>query len=341
MVSIRYSPKLGILLARMAHAPHGHGAPGTGSSHSSLQRSLLISLSIAGIITVLEVVGGVLSNSLALLADAGHVGTDVLALALAAFAMKFATRPHTTTSTYGFHRSEVLAALINGVTLFVITGYIAYEAYGRFFSPPEVRGPLLLAVATIGLAANLVMVFILKKGSEVSINVRGAFLHVVGDTLSSVGVIVGGVAIITAGFFLADVLVAVLIAGLVLRSAFILVKDSVRILLEQTPRGVDVTKMSEEMMKVEGVKSVHELHVWSLTSGMNMMSCHANVDEHHRDHEVLEALNQVARRFNITHTTIQVEHHSGVQEPVNLDLKKKMEKESKAEKPEEAADPNK
>lgn len=309
-------------MASMAHAPHGHGAPRVDSSHSSLQGRLVISLSIAGIITLLELVGGVLSNSLALLADAGHVGTDALSLALAAFAMRFATRPHTATSTYGYHRAEVLATLTNGVTLFVIAGYIAYEGYGRFLTPPEVKGSLLLAVATIGLAANLVMVSILRKGSRVSINVKGAFLHVVGDTLSSVGVIVGGVAIIAAGLFIVDALVAVLISALLLRSAFVLVRDSVKIFLEQTPHGVDVTKVRDEMMKVEGVTSVRDLHVWSLTSGMNMMSCHVDVDEHHRDHKVLEALNQVARKFAITHTTIQVEHHPD-SDLVKFDLKKK------------------
>jgi cobalt-zinc-cadmium efflux system protein len=277
---------------------------------------------MAASITLLEVFGGILSNSLALLADAGHLATDTLSLALALFAMRLARRPHTVESSYGFHRAEALAALINGATLFLIAGYIFYEGYGRFLHPPQVNGQILLPVAVVGLAANLLMVSLLRKGSHTSINIRAAFLHVLGDTLATIGVIVGGVVIILTGFTEVDVVVASLIGILILSSGFKVVRESLRIVLEQTPKEVRLQELTSEMTKVGGVKSVHDVHVWSLTSGMNMMSCHVDVDDHRRDHEVLEALKGVAKRYDITHTTIQIEHHEDHEGSVNVEFKK-------------------
>lgn len=286
----------------------------------------MVSLLMAGSITLLEVFGGILSNSLALLADAGHLATDTLSLALALFAMRLARRPHTVESSYGYHRAEALAALINGATLFLIAGYIFYEGYGRFLQPPDVNGQILLPVAVVGLAANFVMVLLLRKGSYTSINIKAAFLHVLGDTLATVGVIVGGVVIILYGRSVVDVLVASLIGILILRGGFKVVKDSLRIMMEQTPKEIQLTELTSEMMKVDGVRSVHDMHVWSLTSGMNMMSCHVDVDEHHRDHEVLEALKDVAKKSSITHTTIQIEHHEDHEGLLSIDVKKKESK---------------
>lgn len=288
----------------------------------SPQGRLLASLVIAGGITLLEFLGGILSNSLALLADAGHLATDTLSLALALFAMSLARRPHTAESSYGYHRAEALAALVNGAALFLIAGYIFYEGYGRFLRPPAVNGSILLPVASVGLAANLVMVLLLRKGSDVSINIRAAFLHVLGDMLATIGVIVGGVLILLYGLSVVDPLVASLISILILRSGFVVVKDSLRIILEQTPREVQLKELTAAMMKVVGVKSVHDVHVWSLTSGMNMMSCHVDVEDHQRDHEVLEALRDVAKKFGITHATIQIEHHEDHEGIVNIELKK-------------------
>jgi cobalt-zinc-cadmium efflux system protein len=288
----------------------------------SPQRRLLASLLIAVGITLLELLGGILSNSLALLADAGHLATDALSLSLALLAMRLATRPHTEEASYGYHRAEALAALVNGATLFLIAGYIFYEGYGRFLHPPQVNAQILLPVAIAGLAANLLMASLLKKDSHTSINVRAAFLHVLGDTLATAGVIVGGVVIILTGFTEVDVVVASLIGILILGSAFRVVRESLRIVLEQTPREVRLHELTSEMMKVDGVKSVHDVHVWSLTSGMNMMSCHVDVDEHRRDHEVLEALKEVAKKYDITHTTIQIEHHEEHEGSVNVDFKK-------------------
>ena len=263
-----------------------------------------------------------MSNSLALLADAGHLATDTLSLGLALLAMRLATRPHTAQSSYGYHRAEALAALANGATLFLIAGYIFYEGYGRFLHPPQVNAQILLPVAVVGLTANLLMISLLRKGSETSINVRAAFLHVLGDTLATVGVIVGGVVIILTGFTEVDVVVASLIGILILGGGFRVVRESLRVVLEQAPKEVRLQELTSEMMKVEGVKSVHDVHVWSLTSGMNMMSCHVDVDEHRRDHEVLESLKGVAAKYGITHTTIQIEHHEDHDDSVNVDFKK-------------------
>ncbi|MDV3277164.1 MAG: cation diffusion facilitator family transporter [Nitrososphaerales archaeon] len=284
---------------------------------------------ISGSIILLWVFGGILSNSLALLADAGHLATDALSLALALFAMRLARRPHTVESSYGYHRAEALAALINGAMLFLIAGYVFYEGYGRFLHPPGVNGQILLPVAAVGLAGNFVMVLLLRKGSDVSINIKAAFLHVLGDTFATIGVIVGGVVMVLYGLSVVDVLVASLIGILILRGAYKIVRGSLRIIMEQTPKDVRLTELTSEMMKVDGVKSVHELHVWSLTSGMNMMSCHVDVDEHHRDHEVLEALKNVAEKSNITHTTIQIEHHEDHEGFVNIGVRN----ESNADRP--------
>ncbi|MGA2665049.1 MAG: cation diffusion facilitator family transporter [Nitrososphaerales archaeon] len=286
----------------------------------SPQRRLLASLLIATGVTLLEVAGGILSNSLALLADAGHLATDTLSLALALLAMRLATRRHTAESSYGYHRAEALAALVNGTALFLIAGYVFYEGYGRFLHTSQVNPQVLLPVAVVGLVANLSMVSLLRTGGRASINVRAAFLHVLGDTMATVGVIAGGVVIALTGFAEVDAVVASLIGVLILGSGFRVVRDSLRIVLEQAPKEVRQPEMTAEMMKVEGVRSVHDVHVWSLTSGMNMMSCHVDVDVHQRDHVVLEALQEVARRYGITHTTIQIEHHEDHEGSVSVDF---------------------
>jgi cobalt-zinc-cadmium efflux system protein len=286
------------------------------------QRRLLAGVLIAGGITVLEALGGLLSNSLGLLADAGHVGTDTLSLGLALMAMRVATRPHTSESSYGYHRAEVLAALLNGTTLFVIAGYVFYEGYQRLLHPVQVSGPVLLPFALAGLAANLLSVSMLRRGAGASINLRAAYLHAMSDLLATAGVILGGVVIVLTGFTDADVLVASLIGLLILGGGFRVVRDSLRIILEQTPKEVSRSELISDMMKVEGVKSVHDLHVWSLTSGLNMMSCHVDVDEHGRDHLVLEALKVVARNHDIAHTTIQIEHHEDHEGSVSVEFKR-------------------
>jgi len=287
------------------------------------QGRLSASLAIAGSVALLEVIGGILSNSLALLADAGHLATDTLSLALALFAVRIARTPHSERSTYGYHRAEALAALVNGAALFPIAGYIFYEGCFRLLNPPAVQGQTLVAFAAVALAANLVMVLLLRRGSRTNINMKAAFLHVFGDTLATVGVIAGGVVVIVYGISVVDALMAALIGLLILRSGFQVVKDSLRIVMEQTPEEVRLNELTSEMTKVQGVESVHDMHVWSITSGLNMMSCHVDVDRHARDHEVLDALNQVARKFSINHSTIQIEHHQDHTRASDIDFESK------------------
>jgi len=274
-----------------------------------LQRRLGLSVLIASGTTALEIVGGLLGKSLALLSDAGHVGVDVLALILTFVALRLSVRPHTAASTFGYHRMEVMMALVNGAALFMVAGFVLLEAYRRFFNPPEVDASLLLIIASLGLMANLFMILFLKPGSRLSIGVRSAFLHVVSDTMSSVGVILGAVMIKLTGLFLIDTLVAVIISGLIVRSGFRLIKETGSILLEQAPAKINTAILANEILKVEGVRSIHELHVWSVTYGMHILTAHIVIDEHHRDHEVISIINKMLKsRFNIDHTTLQVDH---------------------------------
>lgn len=274
-----------------------------------LRKRLGLSVLIASAIAALELIGGLVTNSLALLSDAGHIVADVLALTLALVALRISTRPHTAASTFGYHRFEVLIALVNGAVLFLVAGFVLLDAYRRFFDPGEVQTLLLLIIAAVGLSANVFMIIFLKEGSRLSIGVRAAFLHVISDTLSSVGVMVGAIILTFTGIVLVDTLVAVLILGLILRSGLGMVKDAGRILLEQAPVKISTTKLAEEIMKVEGVRSIHELHVWSVTYGMNILSAHIVIDEHHKDHEVIGVINQMLRsRFNLDHTTLQIDH---------------------------------
>lgn len=280
----------------------------TGSPSKTINR-LYASFAIAIVVTVLELVGGLLSRSLALIGDSGHVATDAISLAVAALAIRVAARPHTTTFTYGYHRAEVLAAFINGATLLSVSGYLFFEAYQRLSSTTQVRGPLLIAVAFIGLLANLAMVSLLREGGKLSLNVKGVFLHVVGDALSSASALIAGIVIVATGFFYADSIASVFIGALMLRNTYTLMRDSVAILMERSPPGINSDDIATELMKIDGVRSVHELHVWRLASGFDAMSAHLIVDAHTQDHRVLEEANRVLlEKFRIRHTTIQIGH---------------------------------
>jgi cobalt-zinc-cadmium efflux system protein len=271
-------------------------------------RSLRIALAITVIFMLVEFAGGLWTNSLALLADAGHMLTDAAALALSLFAVWFMRRPATAEKTYGYFRVEILAALINGAALLVIAFFILWESYHRFQEPEAIRSVEMLIIATIGLGANLFSAWILHGCHHESLNLRGAFLHIVGDVLGSIGAIIAGIAIIFWGIYWADPAVSVLVSVLILVSAWRLVRESVEVLLEGTPAHVNLSVMKEEFCKVTGVSSVHDLHVWTLTSGVYAMTCHAVVDEE-RGSSVLEKLISVSRdQFDIHHTTIQIEH---------------------------------
>ncbi len=272
-------------------------------------RSLRIALVVTVTFMLVELVGGLWTNSLALLADAGHMLTDAAALGLSLFAVWFMHRPATAGKTYGYFRVEILAALINGTALLVIAFFILWESYYRFQDPKAILGVEMFAIATIGLGANLFSAWILHGCHQESLNLRGAFLHIMGDVLGSIGAMVAGIAIILWGFYWADPAVSVLVSLLILVSAWRLVRDSVEVLLEGTPAHVNLALMKNELCQVTGVDSVHDLHVWTLTSGVHAMTCHAVVSQEEERRRVLEQLIAVARdRFDIGHTTIQIEH---------------------------------
>ena len=273
-------------------------------------RPLKIGLAIVIVIGAVEVVGGILSNSLALLSDAGHMLVDVLALALALFAASIARRPVTAQKTYGFHRVEIMSALANGTILILVSAYILYEAYGRLANPPEIHTPIMLSIATIGLIANVVGVLLMRSGSRRNLNIKAAFWHIVGDTISSVGVIVGGIIISVTGSRVVDPIIAIFITAIILWGAVRLVSESVDILLEGVPRQIQVDRVIATIKKIPGVEAVHDIHIWTITSGMYALSAHLQIQDQmvSRSAEVVATVNQgLAHDFDIRHTTLQLE----------------------------------
>ena len=286
----------------MSHA-HEYGA-----ERKVERRGLLLALVFTGTILLAEVIGGILANSLALLADAGHMLVDLASLAMSMVALTLALRPATEEHTYGFHRLEILAALANGVTLILICLYILREAYYRFLAPEPVRGPQMLAIAFIGLVANGAAILALGKGE--SLNVRSAFLHILSDTLSSVGVIMGGVVMLSTGWYVIDPIISVFIAILILASAYRVTVEAANILLEATPRGIDLREVVEAVREVEGVKDIHDVHIWSITSGLHALSAHLLIDDQLTSHstEIVEQVERIlAEHIGISHATLQCE----------------------------------
>ncbi len=283
---------------------HAHGQSAAGRN----KKSLAIVFGLTFTYLIAEVVGGLWTGSLALLADAGHMLTDVMGIALAIFAIRFAERPASPERTYGYYRVEILAALTNAVLLIGISLYILYEAYERFRNPPEVQSGWMLAVAAIGLAVNIAGIFILRAGSKESLNMKGAYFEVLSDMLTSIGVIVAGIIMLTTGWYYADPLISAGIGLFILPRTWMLLKDAVGVLLEGTPSDVNVTALREGVSGLPGVAGVHDLHVWSLTSGVNAMSVHAVLDDGATHDEVLTRVQQhVTSNFKISHVTVQVE----------------------------------
>lgn len=283
---------------------HGHAQ----GNRERNRKRLTWTLGLVALYMIAEVIGGVLTNSLALLADAGHMLSDAASLALALFAMWIAQRPPTSERTYGYYRAEILAALFNGATLVAISVYIFYEAYQRFTEPPEVLGPLMMAVAGGGLLINLVSLWLLHAGRSENLNMRGAWLHVLGDTLGSVGAISAGALIWAFGWTWADPLVSAIIAMLILFSAWNLLKESVAVLMEGAPGHIDVDEVRDAIRGVDGVLAVHDLHVWTISSGLVALSAHVDVDSLDGYSEMLGHLrHMLGHEFGIGHTTIQIE----------------------------------
>lgn len=284
------------------HGPH-HGAADETRAN---QRRLAITLALAACYMVAEVVGGLITGSLALLADAGHMLSDVAALALSLFAMRLAARPPTPKFTYGFHRFEILAALVNGATLIAIVFFILKEAWQRLGQPPEVQGLPMLLIAGGGLVINLIGLWILNAGRSESLNVRGAWLHVLTDALGSVGAIVAGATIWAFGWQWADPVASVLIGLLVAYSSWALLRETVAVLMEGVPAHLDAQEVVDAIEAIEGVDGVHDLHIWTISSRKIALSCHVEAADDARP--LLAPIGRMLHdRFEIEHATIQVE----------------------------------
>ena len=271
----------------------------------------MLSFAVTAVVAVVETVGGILSDSISLVSDAVHMFTDVMAIGLSLFAITMAARSHSGAMTFGYHRAEVMVALANGVALTVISLWVLYEAFLRVMSPRIIDAPLLLLTASIGLAGNLVVMFLLKHHAGKSINIHSAFIHVVYDTISSVAVITTGFIALNTGITIVDPLVAFLIAGLVARSAYSIVRSSTLILLEGAPSELDIREILATLKELDGVVDVHDLHVWTISTGMDALSGHVVVRDQmlSEANKLLSEINTVlAERYNITHTTIQIEH---------------------------------
>ena len=307
-----YSPKpLGASFATLSvemsagHSHHNHAHTAASSRNRS---RLALTLGLAAVYMLAEVVGGWLTGSLALLADAGHMLSDVGALGLSLFAMWMARRPPTSRRTFGYHRMEILAALANGATLVAISIFVLAEAVQRFQHPREVDAPVMMGIATGGLLVNLAGLWILSAGRDDNLNVRGAWLHVLTDALGSVQAIAAGALIWAFGWQWADPAASVLIALLVVYSSWSLLKEATGVLMESAPSHIDVDEVRNAMIGINGVIEVHDLHVWTITSGMETLSAHVVVEEGCYDCDVLtEIRTALHERFGIHHMTVQME----------------------------------
>jgi cobalt-zinc-cadmium efflux system protein len=287
----------------------GHG------SRALSRKVLFIALAISGTFFAIELSGGILTNSLALISDAGHLLTDVGSLGLALFAFWFATRPASAQRSYGYYRAEILAAMVNGLALWGISVYIFYEAYQRFLSPPQVHSLPMLIIASVGLLANVVALLVLKRAAGENLNVKAAYIHVITDVWQSMGVIIAGLVMVFFRFYLADPIISVLIGAFIIYSGGRIVAEAVHILLEGTPKGLDLRQVERALAKIDGVCGIHDIHAWVLTSGYNAMSAHVvyekGLDAGDIDlirHRLREA---VMAEFPIHHLTIQLEDSDG------------------------------
>lgn len=279
--------------------------------HNETKR-LKFALAISSVYFFAELIAGFMTNSLALLSDAGHMLSDIGAMALSLFAFHFAKRPATVESTYGYHRVEILAALFNGLALWLIVGIILASAFNRLFAPPEVESTGMIVVAVVGLLVNIAAgVILFDPHHRHNLNLRGAFLHVVSDAVGSVGAIAAGVVMLTTGWYLADPLISIFIGVLVLFSSWNLVKESLSILMQSVPKGIRLEEVQRTIESVDGVAKVHDLHLWAVTSGIYTLSAHAVVENGGDLHHVLNGIEDTLKqRFNIEHTTIQLEIES-------------------------------
>ena len=275
-----------------------------------LQKKFRIFIWLSLFVLIMEVVGGIFANSLALVSDAGHVLIDLLALLLAYFAMRLSKRVSTKTFTFGYYRAEILAAVTNGIILILLTLYIFYQSYLRFLKPQIIQGPEMFIIAVIGLVANLYVIIKMQSDEKENLNVRGAYLHVLSDTVSSVGVVIAGILIIITGNYIFDPLVSVFIGVFIFISCLRLIRESIHILMEAVPEHIDVQKVSDDIQKIPCVKEVHDLHIWSIASDVYALNAHIliNADDVNQLNQIISQINDMLKsKYNITHSVIQSE----------------------------------
>ena len=283
--------------------PHAHGSA-AGEHRNRLAAVFLLTFAVF----LIELVGGIASNSLALLADAGHMLTDVAGIGLALLAIWFAQRPASEERTFGYLRLEILAAVINAMLLFGIAAFVLFEAWRRLSEPPEVASGLMLAIALVGLAANAFSLFLLRDAQKGSLNMRGAYLEVIGDFLGSGAVIVAAIVISVTGWLQADVVASVLIGLLILPRTWHLLREAIDVLLEATPKGIRLDEVRTHILQAQGVEDVHDLHAWTITSGMNVVSAHVTLEPGADPPSVLDELCRcLSGDFDIEHSTFQLE----------------------------------
>ena len=288
--------------------PHAHDRVASGATAGGRNKGrLLIVFGLTSAYLLAEVVGGLLTKSLALLADAGHMLTDVAGLGLALLAIRFAERPATEARTYGYYRTEILAALSNAVVLIFISLYILVEAYRRFRNPPEVSSVGMLWVAGFGLVINVAGMMILRGGASESLNMKGAYFEVLSDMLTSIGVIVAGLIMLFTGWYYADPIISAGIGLFILPRTWLLLKEALGVLLEGVPKDVDLPAVRRAIAAIPGVEGVHDLHVWALTSGMNALSAHVVAANGTPHAGLLDAIHHCVSELKIAHATVQIE----------------------------------
>jgi cobalt-zinc-cadmium efflux system protein len=276
------------------------------------RRRLVVVLAITASIVVVQIIGGIVADSLALLADAGHMFTDFAGVLLALIAVTFAARPATPERTFGYYRVEILAAVANAMLLIAVAVFIFWQAWLRWSEPPDVAGWLMLGVAVLGLVASIIALAVLRGGARESLTIRGAYLEVLGDTLGSLAVIVAALVIAITGWVRADVIASVVVALMILPRTWSLLREAIDVLLEATPRGVDMSEVRRHILEVDGVLDAHDLHVWTITSGLPVVSVHVVVDDAVLNDQggarVLDRLGQcLGEHFDVEHCTFQLE----------------------------------
>ena len=268
-----------------------------------------IAILFTSAILIAELVGGLASNSLALLSDAGHVFVDLIALSLSWYAVRQAQRPASHKMTFGYHRVGVMVAIVNAVTILAIAALIFYEAIQRFQQPPEVNSLIMSIVATIGLFVNIFVAYWLRREQRENLNVRSAFWHAMGDALASVGVIVGGIIISITGVFEVDIIISVLIGLIIVSTAWSIFKEGFRVLLEATPTNVDIEELLKKLRNTQGVKDIHDIHIWSISPEINAMSCHVLLKDRmlSETEDIRSDIENILKRYNIDHSVLQME----------------------------------